>query len=57
MNGLKKYKGIKKQYPLKYHPNVLSGPFLVEEIYRQTNGEALIVNGSGTASDVGCTVL
>ena len=29
------------------HPNVLSGPFLVEEIYRQTNGEALIVTEVG----------
>ena len=43
----KKYKGIKQKYPLKYHPNVLSGPFLVEEIYRQTNGEALIVTEVG----------
>ena len=25
-----------------YHPDVLSGPFVVEEIYRQTNGEAII---------------
>ena len=25
-----------------YHPDVLSGPFIVEEIYRQTNGDAII---------------
>ena len=44
---LEKIQGYKKKYPLKYHPNVLSGPFLVEEIYRQTNGEALIVTEVG----------
>ena len=44
---LEKIQGYKEKYPLKYHPNVLSGPFLVVEIYRQTNGEALIVTGVG----------
>ena len=44
---LEKIQGYKEKYPLKYHPNVLSGPFLVEEIYRQTNGEALIVTDVG----------
>lgn len=42
-----KIQGYKEQYPLKYHPDVLSGPFLVEEIYRQTKGEALIVTEVG----------
>ena len=32
----------KEKYPMTYHPDVLSGPFIVEEIYRQTNGEAII---------------
>ncbi len=32
----------KEKYPLTYHPDVLTGPFIVEEIYRQTNGEAII---------------
>ena len=32
----------KEKYPLTYHPDVLTGPFVVEEIYRQTNGEAII---------------
>ncbi len=32
----------KEKYPLTYHPDVLTGPFVVEEIYRQTNGEAVI---------------
>ena len=40
---LEKIQGYKEKYPLK----VLSGPFLVEEIYRQTNGEALIVTEVG----------
>ena len=44
---LEKIQGYKEKYPLNYHPNVLSGPFLVEEIYRQTNGEALIVTEVG----------
>ena len=44
---LEKIQGYKEKYPLQYHPNVLSGPFLVEEIYRQTNGEALIVTEVG----------
>ena len=44
---LEKIQGYKEKYPLKYHPNLLSGPFLVEEIYRQTNGEALIVTEVG----------
>ena len=44
---LEKIQGYKEKYPLKYHPNLLSRPFLVEEIYRQTNGEALIVTEVG----------
>ena len=32
----------KEKYPLVYHKDVLSGPFVVEEIYRQTKGEAII---------------
>ena len=44
---LEKIQGYKEKYPLKYHPNVLSGPCRVEEIYRQTNGEALIVTEVG----------
>lgn len=37
----------KAKYPLTYHPDVLSGPFVVEEIYRQTKGEAMIVTEVG----------
>ena len=32
----------KEKYPLTYHPNVLTGPFVIEEIYRQTKGDAVI---------------
>lgn len=37
-----KIQEYKETYPLTYHPDVLSGPFVVEEIYRQTKGEAII---------------
>lgn len=42
-----KIAGYKKTYPMKYHHESLTGPFVVEEIYRQTNGEALIVTEVG----------
>lgn len=38
----KEISDYKANYPLTYHPDVLTGPFVVEEIYRQTNGEAII---------------
>lgn len=44
---LEKIQSYKEKYPLKYHPEVLTGPFVVEEIYRQTKGEALIVTEVG----------
>ena len=37
---IEKIISYKEKYPMTYHPDVLSGPFIVEEIYRQTNGEA-----------------
>ena len=37
----------KAKYPLTYHPDVLTGPFIVEEIYRQTNGDAVITTEVG----------
>lgn len=40
-------KEYKEKYPLKYHENILTGPFIVEEIYRQTNGEAVITTEVG----------
>ncbi len=38
------YKG---RYPLSYHPDVLTGPYVVEEIYRQTRGVAIVVTEVG----------
>ena len=37
----------KEKYPLTYHEGTLTGPFVVEEIYRQTNGEAVITTEVG----------
>jgi len=37
----------KARYPLSYHPDVLTGPYIVEEIYRQTKGEAVVVTEVG----------
>ena len=39
--------GYKKDYPLKYHPEGLSGPFVIEEIYKQSKGDAVIVTEVG----------
>lgn len=44
---LKKIQQYKEKYPLKYHTDALTGPFVVEEIYRQTKGDALIVTEVG----------
>ena len=43
----KRYRIIRKKYPLKYHEGVLTGPFVVEEIYRQTKGDAIITTEVG----------
>ena len=40
-------KEMKEKYPLKYNKNGLSGPFVIEEIYRVTNGDAVIVTEVG----------
>ena len=37
----------KEKYTLTYHHEKLTGPFVVEEIYRQTNGEAIITTEVG----------
>ena len=37
----------KEKYPLSYHPDILTGPYVVEEIYRQTKGEAIVVTEVG----------
>ena len=44
---MKKIQDYKEKYPLKYHEGVLTGPFVVEEIYRQTKGDAIITTEVG----------
>lgn len=44
---IEKIMAYKEQYPLKYHEEGLTGPFVVEEIYRQTEGDAVIVTEVG----------
>lgn len=38
---------LKEKYPASYCPDGLSGPFVVEEIYRQTKGDAIMVTEVG----------
>ena len=42
-----KIRDYKEKYPLTYHPKGLTGPYVVEEIYRQTEGKAIIVTEVG----------
>ena len=44
---VEKIMDYRKRYPLSYHPDVLTGPYVVEEIYRQTKGDAVIVTEVG----------
>lgn len=37
----------KEKYPLTYHPEGLSGPYIVEQVYRMTKGEAIMVTEVG----------
>lgn len=43
----RKIQEYKEKYPLQYHPDVLTGPFVIEEIYKQTRGEAVVVTEVG----------
>lgn len=38
---------LKQKYPLNYNHDLLNGPYVMEEIYRQTKGDALIVTEVG----------
>ena len=38
---------LKEKYPLTYPKEGLSGPYLMEEIYRATKGDAVIVTEVG----------
>ena len=44
---IEKIQNYKKQYPMTYSKESLTGPFVIEEIYRQTNGEALMTTEVG----------
>lgn len=44
---IEKIMAYKEKYPLKYHEDTLTGPFVVEEIYRQTKGDAVVVTEVG----------
>lgn len=39
--------GLKEKYPLKYSKEGLSGPYMMEQIYEQTKGDAIIVTEVG----------
>ena len=38
---------LKEKYPLTYNDNVFSGPLVIEEIYKQTKGDAIITTEVG----------
>ena len=38
---------LKEKYPLTYEESALTGPYVIEEIYRATNGEAIISTDVG----------
>ncbi|MCI8708664.1 MAG: biosynthetic-type acetolactate synthase large subunit [Dorea sp.] len=44
---MEKIMDYKEKYPMTYHPEALTGPYVVEEIYRQTGGDAVIVTEVG----------
>ena len=44
---IEKIMEYKEKYPLSYNPYVLTGPFVVEEVYRQTKGDAIITTEVG----------
>lgn len=44
---LMQIQGMKRQYPMNYNKEVLTGPAVVEAIYRATGGDAIIVTEVG----------
>ncbi len=38
---------LKESYPLTYHPDVLTGPYVIEKLYELTEGDALITTEVG----------
>lgn len=43
----KTIKEFKEKYPLSYHKEALTGPFIIEKLYEATNGEAIITTEVG----------
>ena len=44
---MKEVEELKERFPLKYEDEALPGPFVIEEVYRQTNGDAIITTEVG----------
>ena len=38
---------LQEKYPLKYNPEGLTGPYVIEELYRVTKGDAIVVTDVG----------
>lgn len=38
---------MKEQYPLKYHEDILTGPYIIEKLYEITKGDAIITTEVG----------
>lgn len=44
---IQKIEDMKAKYPLKYNEDGLTGPYVIEELYRVTNGDAIVVTDVG----------
>lgn len=44
---VEKIMSMKQAYPLKHNQEVLTGPYIIEELYRVTKGEAIVVTDVG----------
>lgn len=44
---MEKIQEYKERFPLRYHPEDLTGPYIIEEVYRQTKGDGIIVTEVG----------
>ncbi len=44
---IQKVTEYKNKYPLTYHPDVLTGPYIIEKIYEMTQGDAIITTEVG----------
>lgn len=44
---VEKIMSMKQKFPLKHNQDVLTGPYIIEELYRVTKGEAIVVTDVG----------